>query len=305
LLAFLGLHLRLVLGKGINEQPKPGVLVKRDTYDAHYEEIIKREGVPFVPGVIDKDIVANGVMIIVIVALALFLGPKGPGIPANPTIQISDARPDYPFDWLFAAAALLPNGSEYFLFFVFPAVAALVLLALPFITNEGEKHWSRRPVAVAIVVVSYLGIGMLTYEGLTGPWSPVMEGWSSLPIKAELLKGRTPLELEGAVLFQNKQCRSCHTIGGTGGHRGPDLTRVATRMTNPQLVRQVIQGGGNMPAFNKTLSPEEVRALVAYLCSLHPPNVPPAREAVGVLKPIGESQPTPSPTPGKEVTSNQ
>jgi hypothetical protein len=38
---------------------------------------------------------------------------------------------------------------------------------------------------------------------------------------------------------------------------------------------------------------------------LHPPNVPPAREAVGVLKPIGESQPSPSPTPGKEVTSNQ
>jgi ubiquinol-cytochrome c reductase cytochrome b subunit len=305
LLAFLGLHLRLVLGKGINEQPKPGVLVKRDTYDAHYEGIIKREGVPFVPGVIDKDIVANGVMIIVIVALALLLGPKGPGIPANPTVLISDARPDYPFDWLFAAAALLPNGSEYFLFFIFPAVAALVLLGLPFVTNQGEKHWSRRPVAVAIVIVSYLGIGMLTYEGLTGPWSPIMDAWSSLPIKAEYLKGRTPLELEGAVVFQNNQCRNCHTIAGTGGQRGPDLTRVATRMTNPQLVRQVIQGGGNMPAFGKTLSPEKVRALVAYLCSLHPPNVPPAREAVGVLKPIGESQPTPSPTPGKEVTSNQ
>ena len=74
-------------------------------------------------------------------------------------------------------------------------------------------------------------------------------------------------------------------------------------MTNPQLVRQVIQGGGNMPAYGKNLSPEETRALVAYLSSLHPANVPPAREAVGPLKPIGESQPTA--TPGEKVTSNQ
>ena len=33
LLAFVSIHLRLVLGKGINEQPKQGVLVKRETYD--------------------------------------------------------------------------------------------------------------------------------------------------------------------------------------------------------------------------------------------------------------------------------
>ena len=291
LLAFVSVHLRLVLGKGINEPPKPGVLVKRDTYDAYYTGVIKREGVPFVPAAIDKDIIANGVMIILIVGLALFVGPKGPGIPPDPTIPISDASPDYPFLWLFAAAALLPFGSEIFLFFIFPAVATLLLFAVPFLTNQGEKHWSRRPAALAIVLLTYLVIGMLTYEALVGPWSPHMEAWSSLPIKADLLKGRTPLELQGAALFQNKQCRSCHAIGGTGGHRGPELTRVATRMTGSQLVRQVIQGGGNMPSYGKTLSPEEIHALVAYLSSLHPPNVPPARDAIGPLSPIGESTP--------------
>jgi ubiquinol-cytochrome c reductase cytochrome b subunit len=146
---------------------------------------------------------------------------------------------------------------------------------------------------------------MLTYEAIVGPWSPHMDAWSGLPIKAEYVKGRSPLELRGALVFQDMQCRNCHAIDGEGGHRGPDLSRVATRMTNPQLVRQVIQGGGNMPAYGRNLSPEQTRALVAYLCSLHPPNVPPAREAVGVLKPISETQPTPSPTPGQAVTSNQ
>jgi ubiquinol-cytochrome c reductase cytochrome b subunit len=304
LLALVTVHLRLVLGKGINEQPKPGVLVKRETYDQYYHGILKREGVPFA-AILNKDVVANGILLLVIVALALFVGPKGPGIPANPPLVIPEAKPDYPFLWLFAAAALLPNGFEVFLFFIFPTIAAIALFALPFISNEGEKHWRRRPVAVATVIISYLGIGMLTYEAITGPWSPHMDAWSGLPIKAEYLKGRTPVELQGAVVFQDMQCRNCHAIAGEGGHRGPDLSQVATRMTNPQLVRQVIQGGGNMPAYGRNLSPEQTRALVAYLCSLHPPNIPPAREAVGVLKPIGEAQPAPSATPaGKSVTSN-
>ena len=59
-------------------------------------------------------------------------------------------------------------------------------------------------------------------------------------------------------------------------------------MTAPQLVRQVLQGGGNMPAYGKNLSPEETRAVVAYLVSLRPPNTAPAQEAVGPLEPQKE-----------------
>jgi ubiquinol-cytochrome c reductase cytochrome b subunit len=290
ILAFLSLHLRLVLSKGINEAPKPGVLVKRRTYDAYYKGIIKREGVPFVPGAFSKDAMANGILLLVIIVLALFVGPKGPGIPADPTIAISDASPDYPFLFIFGAAALMPNGSEVLLFFVLPTVAVILLFALPFISNEGEKSWRRRPIAVLTVVVTGLTLALLTYAGMTGPWSPHMEAWKSLEIKPQYLKDRTPLELQGALVFQNKQCRDCHAIDNQGGHRGPDLTAVATRMTSPQLVRQVIQGGGNMPAYGKNLSPTEIHALVAYLTSLHPPNVPPAREAVGPLAPIDEKR---------------
>jgi ubiquinol-cytochrome c reductase cytochrome b subunit len=290
ILAFLSLHLRLVLSKGINEAPKPGVLVKRETYDQHYKEIIKREGVPFVPGAFNKDAMANGILLVVILTLALFVGPNGPGVPADPTIAISDAKPDYPFLFLFAAAALMPRGSEVLLFFILPTLAVIVLFALPFISNEGEKSWRRRPIAVLTVVITFLSVGMLSYAGMTGPWSPHMEAWKSLELKPQFLKDRTPLELQGALVFQNKQCRNCHAIENEGGHRGPDLTAVATRMTAPQLVRQVIQGGGNMPAYGKNLSPSEIHALVTYLTSLHPPNVPPAREAVGPLAPIDEKR---------------
>jgi len=289
ILALLSLHLRVVLGKGINEYPKPGVQVDRQTYDAEYQEIIRKEGIPFVPHGVNKDVVANGILLLVIVALAAFLGPKGPDIPGDPTQVIAEAKPDYPFLWLLSAAALLPNGSEYALFFAFPLVAAIVLFGLPFFAGEGEKSWRRRPVAIIAVVVIYLSIIMLTYAGLTGPWSPRMDAWSSEPINAALIKGRTPLELQGALVFQNNQCRNCHAIDGKGGHRGPDLTAIGTIQTQPQLVRQIIQGGGNMPAYGKNLSPEQIRALTSYLVSLRPPHTGPAQDSAMPEKPLPAS----------------
>jgi ubiquinol-cytochrome c reductase cytochrome b subunit len=278
LLALVALHLRLVLLKGINEYPKPGVQISRQTYDAQYNETLHKEGVPFVPNGVNKDVVASGILLLVILGLAVFVGPNGPNIPADPTQVISEPRPDYPFLWLFSAAALVPNGSEVYLFFVAPLIAFILLFGLPFISNQGEKHWSRRPIAVMTVLVSYLGLGLLTYAGFTGPWSPHMDAWSGQATKSQFIKGRTPLELQGAVILQNKQCRNCHVVGGGGGTRGPDLTQVGTRMTQPQLIRQVIQGGGNMPAYGKNLSPPEVKALTAYLVSLRPPGSVPAQD---------------------------
>ena len=95
----------------------------------------------------------------------------------------------------------------------------------------------------------------------------------------KFVEGRSPLELRGAVTLQNKQCRNCHSLGGEGGRRGPALDGVATRLTDGQLTRQVIQGGGNMPAYGKNLSPAEVAALVAFMRTLRGPNEMPARNA--------------------------
>ena len=119
-----------------------------------------------------------------------------------------------------------------------------------------------------------------------------MDAWSNALTPRSKVEGRSPLELQGLVVLQNMQCRNCHAIEGIGGHRGPDLADVGTRMTKDQLVRQVVQGGGNMPAYGKNLSPYEVEALVTYMVSLRPageaaardstfPAVPPKQEARG------------------------
>lgn len=106
-----------------------------------------------------------------------------------------------------------------------------------------------------------------------------MDAWSSLPIPREYLQNRTALERQGALVFQAKQCHNCHALDHEGGQRGPALDSVALLLTRDQLIRQVIQGGGNMPAYAKNLSPAETTALVAFLETLHPANQRPARDA--------------------------
>ena len=106
-----------------------------------------------------------------------------------------------------------------------------------------------------------------------------MNAWSAATLPLPMLKRATALERQGALVFQGKQCRNCHILAGAGGQRGPALDSVAVRLTQDQLIRQVIQGGGNMPAYGMNLSPPETTALVAFLETLHPAGQPPARDA--------------------------
>ena len=106
-----------------------------------------------------------------------------------------------------------------------------------------------------------------------------MDAWSGDTIPSQYLVRRTALERQGALVLQSKQCRNCHSLGDVGGKRGPALDSVAVRLTPNELVRQVIQGGGNMPAYGKNLSPAETTALVAFLETLHPAGQAPARDA--------------------------
>ena len=279
LIAFVGVHLLMVLKLGINEWPMPGRLVRRSTYLREYHELTHRDGVPFVPDAFRKDLVFSGVIILALVVCAALFGPYGPSGQPDPTVVETVPRPDFFFLWLYAALALMPPQMETFLLLVGPVVAIGFLIALPLISGTGEKHWRRRPVAVLSALLIIVSLATFTQLATYAPWSPVMDAWSSMPVPPKLLKGRSALERTGAVVFQEKQCRNCHALGGEGGQRGPALDRVATRLTGDQLVRQVLQGGGNMPAYGKNLSPAETTALVAFLKTLHPANEAAAHDA--------------------------
>ena len=268
ILALVSLHVRLVLTKGVNEYPTPGKVVRRSSYEAEYDRLLHEDGVPFVPHVIGKDLIFSAAVTLAILGCAAVFGPSGPSGPPDPALIRTVPKPDFYFLAVYAVLALLPPYMETFLLLTAPVVGIAVLMLLPFISGEGEKSARRRPVAVLTVVLTMLTLAVLAWLGTDAPWSPRMEAWSGTPVPVEYLHGRSPLERRGAALIQSKQCRNCHALGAGGGLRGPALDGVATRLTHDQLIRQVIQGGGNMPAYGKNLKPAEVTALVAFMETL-------------------------------------
>src|SRR5258708_3079825 len=226
LIGFVCLHLLMVLKLGINEWPMPGRLVKKATYATEYHELTRKDGAPFVPYAVWKDLLFAAFILLAVAACAVYFGPFGPTGRPDPTIIQTVPKPDYFFLWLYALLSLLPPSLETPALLIGPVIAILALLLLPFLSVEGEKSGPGRPIAVLTVML--IGVTLGTFTHLSGftPWSPHMNAWSGDPVPERFLHGATALQRQGALVFQVKQCRNCHSLGESGGQRGPALDRL-------------------------------------------------------------------------------
>src|ERR1700688_3051879 len=191
LIAFVAVHLLMVLKLGITEWPMPGRVVRKATYTKEYHELTKKDGLPFVPGAIWKDLFFAAFILLSIAACAAYFGPFGPSGPPDPTIIQTAPRPDFFFLWLYAVLSLLPPSLETPVLLIGPAVALIALVALPFVSGEGEKSWKRRPIAVLTILLVAVALGTFTHMASHAPWSPVMDAWSSAPVPSRFLHGST------------------------------------------------------------------------------------------------------------------
>ncbi len=264
LFGFIGLHLMLVMRHGISEPPQPGETVNAKTYEAKYKQLLQAKGCPFWPDAAWRDVVFSTAMLLGLVCLALFFGPPVLGKPPDPSIIQADPRPDWYLLWYFAVLALIPHWLESYFMVLGPLLAGVILIVLPFLFNQGERHPRRRPWAVAIVLVVVLMIGSFWYEGAKSPWSP---NFNTQPLPAKVVGAEAGLVAEGGRLFYEKACLNCHLIDGYGGRRGPNLSNVGDRLNRADMVIRILNGGVNMPAYGNNLTPEQLNALVAFLQS--------------------------------------
>ena len=291
LLAGVGVHVWMVLYHGVSEWPMPGRLVRKSTYEREYKELTHKTGIPFVPDAAWKDAVFAAAILLSVMACAFYFGPIGPGGPPDPTIIQTAPKPDFAFLWIYSVLAFLPPSIETPVMLVAPVLGIAAMLLLPVFASQGERHWSRRPVAVLMVSVIAVTLGVFTRLGTYTPWSPIMDAWTSDAVPPKYLQDRTPLQRQGALVLQDKQCRNCHSLAGAGGLRGPALDSIATRMTEDQIIRQVLQGGGNMPAYGNALNPSETKALVSFLTTLRGNDLPSAQDPANRLRYAGEPLP--------------
>lgn len=260
--AFIGLHLLLVLRHGISEPPVPGKPVNPKTYTEEYHAELERTGVPFWPDGAWRDFVFGTALIAAIALLAWYVGPPAIEHPPDPSILHADPRPDWYLLWYFAVLALIPPKIEGAVMVGAPILIGVILLLAPILGNRGERHWSRRPWSIGMVLLAVLMIGSLWIEGAKSPWSP---NFNAKPLSPQVVGTTTGIVAEGAKLFHDRACLNCHLIEGHGGRRGPDLTYVADRLTRDDLIIRIVNGGGNMPAFGRTLGPQQLNAIVAFL----------------------------------------
>ncbi len=264
LFAMIGFHLYLVIHNGISEPPKSGRPVNPKEYRAWYNDLLKRDGEPFWPYAAWRDTVAVAVIISVIAALVLFVGPPELVSAPDPSNTNVEPRPDWYFLWYFAALALVPSKVEDYVYFLAPLIFALVMFLLPILANKGERSPRRRPWVPVVGAGIVMFVATMTFAGYIAPWSP---RFGATPLSKSQIGAKPNTAIyRGALLWQAHGCEGCHMISGHGGVRGPDLTDVGSRLTQDYITIRILNGAyPNMPAYGGLLKPNQVNDLVAFL----------------------------------------
>jgi len=273
---FIGIHLMLVLRHGIAEPPVAGQEVDPAAYRVEYEERMRKTGHPFWPEGAWRDFVVGTGLIVAIALLAYFVGPPKLDAPPDPSNLIADPKPDWYLLWYFALLALIPPEIEGYVMILAPVIIGILLLATPMLNNRGERAPSRRPWSIAVVLLSVIMIGSLWIAGNNSPWSP---NFDAQPLPEKVVGATSGPVFTGAKAFRDRGCLNCHLIAGYGGRRGPDLTYVGDKLSESDIVIRIVNGGVNMPALGKVVTPEELAQIVAFLQSRKRP-MPAASQTV-------------------------
>jgi ubiquinol-cytochrome c reductase cytochrome b subunit len=260
----VGFHLYLVVRNGISEPAKPGHPINPKTYRAWYKELLHRSGRPFFPDAAWRDVVFGFMVVVAIVVLAGIVHAPELAGPPNPTIIQAEPRPDWYLLWYYAVLALTPHYLESYLMILVPIIGGVLLILLPLIFNRGERSVSRRPWSAAIAIFVVLCVATMWYQGKAAHWSPAFQ---AAPLALRTIGASSGPVYQGAQLFHERGCEDCHAVGGQGGHRGPDLSTVADRLTEEQMTVRILNGGNNMPAFGSILTPRDLSLLLDFLDS--------------------------------------
>ncbi len=231
---------------------------EKERYLREYS-VLKSQGKPFFPYAVAKDSLMACFVLAVIILMSLVLGAElGPK--ADPTTTTYTPRPEWYFFFLFELLRVIKPP-----FFVFiatigvPTICMALLILLPFIDRNPERHPLKRPIATTAGIVTILAMAYLTLEGaLAGPPSQI-----DLKTTAQYERGKNVVASSG--------CLGCHRIGENGNSGpGPNLTEIGDRLPRQAIARTLINPTAPMPSFAKLKeqNPKQFQELVDYLGSL-------------------------------------
>jgi ubiquinol-cytochrome c reductase cytochrome b subunit len=254
-------------------------------------EKLKRTAEPFYPRQVLFDVIF-ALLIIVGLGLLAHYAPTELGPKASPADTQYVPRPEWyyipVFQWLKYWKGVLAIVG----ILVIPGFIALLFVALPFLDRRSERRPWKRPVAVTIYAVIFIGLGVLgalshrddlrdlavasqlakqheEVEAFMGaPFEPELAGSSLAAANVALAN---PLVAKGKSIFEEQGCNACHGDNGIGTPAAPKLIGVGVKYDSKKieaLLKQptpAMAQGGMTPT---ELKNEDLQALIAYLESL-------------------------------------
>ncbi len=229
----------------------------------------------FWPEQVTKDIIVGVLIFLLLVTLAAFSPPPFTG-PADPLDTTFAPKPEWNFLFLYQALKLFPGSLEKLGTVGIPALVLLLFILLPFLDRKANRNPARRPFMM-LGGMFFLGLLFtLTWMGYTsGEKKSENETYSKVKTEAVKVKKLSPAALRGQNIYNTYGCMSCHTISGSGGKVGPDLTNesqkghsknwIIAQVTNPRSHNPQ----SPMPPFSM-LDTTQLSDLADYLLSPHP-----------------------------------
>ena len=211
----------------------------------HYNERYtaeKDKGVKFFPDIIYKDMIVAFGIFIVLIGLAAFIGVAVEP-PADPNDSTYIPRPEWYFLWLFQLLKYFPGQIEWIGTAVFPTVAVLILLLLPFIDRSPYRYWRKRRLAIILGTVATLSLIALTLLAVVT--TPANEEF-------EVVSTVTQQIVAGQDLY-GLHCVECHGSEGEGGE-----------ITTVEGLEGVVVAPLNAPDFIYTRSDDTIFNVIDY-----------------------------------------
>ena len=142
---------------------------------------------------------------------------------------------------------------------IMPGIAFSALLLAPWLDTNKERHWLKRPIASSMMI---LAVGLIFYT----TWESVAyHDWEQQSQQGQIVFSN--LDAEDPVFEEliRTNCTSCHGGELTGGS-GPEL--VEKELSVEHVNAFVTNGSENMPAFEDTLTEDEIQAISEFIANL-------------------------------------
>ena len=86
------------------------------------------------------------------------------------------------------------------------------------------------------------------------------------PEKQDVVYNTAETSVYGKQLYE-QYCQNCHGADGTAGLSGAKNLQTST-LSDEETKMQIVEGKGNMPAYEKVLNEKEIDAVVTHVKSL-------------------------------------